>query len=75
MITEIASILAAALILGSISSASAAVIHKPVRHYRSHPVTSSATVTHRPVRHVRHYHSHPVTILLYPQVNDVFANF
>jgi hypothetical protein len=56
MITKIASILAAALILGSVSSASAAV-------------------THRSARHVRHYHSHPVTILLYPQVNDVFANF
>ena len=56
MITKIASIVAAALILGFVSSA-------------------SATVTHRPMRHVRHYHSHPVTILLYPQVNAVFANF
>jgi hypothetical protein len=53
MITKMASILAAALILGSVSIASAAVIHRPVRHY----------------------YSHPVTILLYPQVNDVFANF
>jgi hypothetical protein len=39
MITKMASVLAAALILGSVSIASAAAIHKPVRHYRSHPVT------------------------------------
>ena len=39
VITKVASILAANLILGSVSIASAAAIHKPVRHYRSHPVT------------------------------------
>jgi hypothetical protein len=39
MVTKIASILAAALILGSVSIASAAAIHKPVTHYRNHPAT------------------------------------
>ena len=41
MVTKIASILAAALILGSVSIASAAAIHKPMTHthYRNHPVT------------------------------------
>jgi hypothetical protein len=40
MVTKIASILAAALILGSVSIASAATIHKPVTHYHNHPVTN-----------------------------------
>jgi hypothetical protein len=39
VITKIASILAANLILGSVSIASAAAIHKPVRHYHNHRVT------------------------------------
>jgi hypothetical protein len=37
MITKISSILAAALILGSASIASAATMHKPVRHYHQYP--------------------------------------
>ena len=39
VITKIASILAANLILGSVSIASAAAIHKPARHYHNHRVT------------------------------------
>jgi hypothetical protein len=39
MITKIASILAAGVILGSVSIASATAIHKPVTHYRNHPAT------------------------------------
>ena len=40
MVTKIASILVVALILGSVSFASAAAIHKPVKHYHNHPVTT-----------------------------------
>jgi len=36
MITRISSILAAAVILGSASIASAAAVHKPVKHYYQH---------------------------------------
>ena len=38
VITKMASILAANLILGSVSIASAAAIHKPVRRYHNHRV-------------------------------------
>ena len=37
MFTRISSILAAGLILGSASIASAATVHKPARHYHHHP--------------------------------------
>jgi hypothetical protein len=40
MFTKISSILAAALILGSASIASAATIHKPVRHHHNPAVTT-----------------------------------
>ena len=39
MITKISSILAAALILGSASIASAAAVHRPVRHHHTPAVT------------------------------------